>query len=31
MSRKEITIFTNMCMIYDGVGNVLVQDRLDPT
>ena len=30
MSRTENTIFTNMCMIYDDVGNVLVQDRLNP-
>lgn len=30
MSRTEKTIFTNMCMISDGVGNVLVQQRLDP-
>ena len=31
MSRTENTIFTNMCMIYDGKGNVLVQDRVDPS
>lgn len=30
MSRSEKAIFTNMCMIYDGEGNVLVQDRLNP-
>lgn len=30
MSRTENTIFTNMCMIYDDAGNVLVQDRLNP-
>lgn len=31
MSRTENAIFTNMCMIYDNDGNVLVQDRKDPT
>ena len=30
MDRSEKVIFTNMCMIYDDVGNVLVQDRKDP-
>ena len=30
MSRSEATIFTNLCMIYDNAGNILVQDRLDP-
>jgi len=30
MSRGEMTILTNMCMIEDGSGNVLVQDRSDP-
>ena len=30
MSREERVIFTNMCMVYDGKGKVLVQDRLDP-
>lgn len=30
MSRTENTIFTNMCMIYDDAGNVLVQNRLNP-
>ena len=29
MSRTETAIFTNMCMVYDGNGNVLVQDRVD--
>ena len=29
MSRTENTIFTNMCMIYDNTGRVLVQNRLD--
>ncbi len=27
MSRSEPAIFTNMCMIYDHAGNILVQDR----
>lgn len=31
MSRSEKAIFTNLCMIYDGAGNILVQDRKDPT
>ena len=30
MSRSESAIFTNMCMISDGSGNVLVQDRRNP-
>ena len=30
MSRSEQAIFTNLCMIYDNAGNILVQDRLDP-
>lgn len=30
MSRREQVVLTNMCMIYDGNGNILVQDRLDP-
>lgn len=30
MIRCEKAIFTNMCMIYDDHGRVLVQDRLDP-
>ncbi len=29
MSRAENTIFTNMCMISDNEGNVLVQNRSD--
>lgn len=29
MSRQEEVILTNMCMIYDDKGNVLVQDRID--
>lgn len=31
MSRSERAIFTNLCMVYDNAGNILVQDRLDPT
>ena len=27
MSRSEKAIFTNICMVYDGAGNILVQDR----
>lgn len=30
MKRAETVIFTNMCMIYDDTGNVLVQDRINP-
>lgn len=30
MAREERAIFTNMCMVTDGRGNVLVQDRNDP-
>ena len=30
MSRSEPAIFTNMCMISDGNGNILVQDRKNP-
>ena len=30
MARTEQAIFTNMCMIYDDKGNILVQDRLNP-
>ncbi len=30
MAREERAIFTNMCMVTDGNGNVLVQDRLNP-
>ncbi|WP_455617776.1 NUDIX domain-containing protein [Eisenbergiella sp.] len=29
MDRSERAIFTNMCMVYDDNGNVLVQDRRD--
>lgn len=30
MSRTEKTVLTTMCMVYDGKGNVLVEDRLNP-
>ena len=30
MSRTEQAIFTNMCMICDNAGNILVQDRKKP-
>ena len=30
MSRSEKAIFTNLCMVYDGAGHILVQDRKDP-
>ena len=30
MARSETVILTNMCMLYDREGNILVQDRLDP-
>ena len=30
MARSEAAIFTNMCMVYDHDGNILVQDRSDP-
>lgn len=30
MARSERAIFTNMCMISDGKGNILVQDRRNP-
>ena len=30
MSRAEQAIFTNLCMVYDHDGNILVQDRRDP-
>ena len=30
MSRSEAAIFTHMCMISDGNGNILVQDRKNP-
>lgn len=28
MERTENVIFTNMCMVYDGQGNILVEDRV---
>ena len=31
MARTEQAIFTNLCMVYDDAGNILVQDRVDPT
>ena len=30
MSRSESAIFTNLCMVSDGNGNILVQDRRNP-
>lgn len=30
MAKTEQAIFTNMCMVYDDNGNILVQDRLNP-
>ena len=30
MPRSEQAVFTNMCMIYDDDGTILVQDRLNP-
>jgi len=30
MAKAESAIFTNMCMVTDGAGNVLVQDRRNP-
>ena len=30
MARSEQAIFTNLCMVYDDAGNILVQDRADP-
>lgn len=29
MSKREIVELTNMCMVYDDNGNILVQDRVD--
>lgn len=31
MSRSEKAIFTNLCMVTDGKGNILVQNRNDPS
>ena len=30
MARSEKAIFTNLCMVCDDAGNILVQDRKDP-
>lgn len=30
MDKAERAIFTNLCMICDDAGNILVQDRIDP-
>lgn len=30
MRKPENVVFTNMCMVYDGQGRVLVQNRVDP-
>ena len=30
LSRSEQAIFTNMCMIYDNEGRIVVQNRLNP-
>ena len=30
MGRSEKAVFTNLCMVYDDAGNILVQDRRDP-
>lgn len=30
MGRTEQAVFTNMCMVYDDAGNILVQDRKNP-
>ena len=30
MARAEQAIFTNLCMVYDHDGNILVEDRRDP-
>lgn len=30
LSRSEQAIFTNMCMVYDDNGRIVVQDRLNP-
>ena len=29
MSRAEKVILTNMCMVYDNKGNILVQERVN--
>lgn len=30
MRKSEPAIFTNLCMVYDNAGNILVQDRKNP-
>ncbi len=30
MARTEIVTLTNMCMVFDDKGNVLVQDKINP-
>lgn len=30
MPRFEQAVFTNLCMVYDHAGNILVQNRTDP-
>lgn len=30
MAKGEICVLTNMCMMYDDRGNVLVQDKINP-
>lgn len=30
MAALELAEFTNLCMVYDDQGNILVQDQLDP-
>ena len=31
MARSEQAIFTNLCMVCDHDGNILVEDRIDPS
>ena len=31
MAREENAIFTVLCMVYDDNGNILVEDRIDPS
>ena len=31
MAKTEQAIFTNLCLIYDDAGNILVQNRKDPS
>ena len=30
MAREERAVFMNLCMVYDGQGNILVQNRKNP-